>query len=241
MGELSDTDPVAAGDPEIVSRLYLAETHSLLLTARWNGSTTTAPTQIDLPASVTHDPTQVYTHSAVACDEYLVCYDRLTCDYRDLQWSKQLWGVHHAVEIDAYSLQVSMPTVSMVASVGEARASSLVLPAGGGFSAVLLPKPNCPGLLMVKPAVVPTIAMSGDNSTTIALSVHAPWQNASQRLSTTVVVTVTGPGLNLSATTLTLPGTLTLRASAPSKTKAFYMLTIEGTGVLPTRRWVEAA
>jgi len=57
MGELSDTDPVAAGDPEIVSRLYLAETHSLLLTARWNGSTTTAPTQIDLPASVTHDPT----------------------------------------------------------------------------------------------------------------------------------------------------------------------------------------
>lgn len=37
LAELSATDPIAVGDDEFVSRLYISKTHSLLLTARWNG------------------------------------------------------------------------------------------------------------------------------------------------------------------------------------------------------------
>eukprot|EP01047_Picozoa_sp_COSAG01_P008986 COSAG01_NODE_363_length_18113_cov_45.041690_12_plen_164_part_00 len=46
----------------------------------------------------------------------------------------------------------------------------------GGFSAVLLPGAACPGLLVLQPAVVPPLAMDGSNSTTLALSLHAPWR-----------------------------------------------------------------
>ena len=54
---------------------------------------------------------------------------------------------------------------------------------------------------------------------------------------------MTGPGLVLSASTLVLPGVLTLRVDKRStlwKTPAFFKLTVEGEGVLPTRRWVRA-
>lgn len=35
--EISASDPVAVGDTEYVSRLYITESYSLLLSARWNG------------------------------------------------------------------------------------------------------------------------------------------------------------------------------------------------------------
>eukprot|EP01051_Picozoa_sp_SAG22_P002180 SAG22_NODE_96_length_20771_cov_33.186018_4_plen_405_part_00 len=216
-GKLSLKDPVAPQDPEFVSRLYLAETHALLLTARWNGSVPAGPTTIVLPAA----------------------------DGGDAEAGEALRGVEHAVEVDAYTLAVSTPAVNMV---GGAAASLQV--AAGGFSAVLLPKPSCPALLMLTPAVVPVIDATGANATTIALGLHAPWQAAASTstaaaLAAAVTVKVTAPGLILSASTLTLPGSLTIRAANQSSlccrhTNVFLMLTIEGDGVLPTRRWVEA-
>ena len=119
---------------------------------------------------------------------------------------------------------------------------------GGGFSAVLLPKPNCPALLRLAPTVVPTIDATGANSTTLALTLHAPWR---QNTATTAagallsaVVNISAPGLTLSASTLTVPATLTLRVakptSKPTAAKSNFLLTIQGDGVLPTRRWVTA-
>jgi hypothetical protein len=49
LGELAAADPVANDDDEFVSRLYLSDTHALLLAARWNGSTPATPTVITLP------------------------------------------------------------------------------------------------------------------------------------------------------------------------------------------------
>ena len=37
LGSITVSDPVAVGDTEYVSRLYITESYSLLLTARWNG------------------------------------------------------------------------------------------------------------------------------------------------------------------------------------------------------------
>ena len=80
----------------------------------------------------------------------------------------------------------------------------------GGFSAVLLPTAGCPGLLVLvlTPPVIPTIDVHSANSTTVALSMHAPWQSG--RVAGTVTVTVTAPGLNLSAANVTVSGVLTI-------------------------------
>eukprot|EP01047_Picozoa_sp_COSAG01_P077064 COSAG01_NODE_13747_length_1541_cov_2.948682_1_plen_259_part_00 len=96
-------------------------------------------------------------------------------------------GLSHAVEIDAYTLAVSVPSVSMASrqSFVAERGARTVLQAApvaavaevavtGGFSAVLLPGAACPGLLVLQPAVVPPLAMDGSNSTTLSLSLHAP-------------------------------------------------------------------
>jgi hypothetical protein len=78
LGELSAADPAVDGDPEFVTRLYLSETHNLLLAARWNGSRPATPTVITF-ATASADP------DAAAA----------------------LKGVTHAVDIDAYTLTVS--------------------------------------------------------------------------------------------------------------------------------------
>ena len=201
-GVLSDVDPHAIGDPEFVCRLYVAATYSVLLAARWNGSTPVAPTSIALPG-------------ATAADR------------------AALGSVTHAVEIDAYSLWMSPATIDLTA---------MTLRIVGGFSAVLLPTAGCPGLLVLTPPVIPTIDAHGANSTTVALSMHAPWQSG--RVAGTVTVTVTAPGLKLSAANVTVPGVLTiavaLAADKPSVRPVYFMLTIAGEGVLPTRRWVKA-
>jgi hypothetical protein len=119
---------------------------------------------------------------------------------------------------------------------------------GGGFSAVLLPKPECDALVIVAPLDIPTIDATGANSTTISLSVFAPWQqlraDAGSNTSSAITVNVSAPGLNLSASTVTLPGSVTLTADSASGLDGvplyYFMLTIEGEGVLPTRRWVKA-
>ena len=200
-GVLSDADPRAVDDPELVCRLHIGATWSVMLAARWNGSSPTAPTAVALP---------------------------------------QLHGVTHAVEIDAYTLSVHTVAVDRTAP-------SLRVSVAGGFSAVLLPTASAPGLLDVSPSVIPTIDAQGTNSTTVALRLHAPWQSGRiSRATGAVTVTVTAPGLNLSSREVTLPGVLTLSAAAhllvdgSTSRPAFFMLTIEGEGVLPTRRWVEA-
>lgn len=206
-------DPVAHADLEIACRLYTGPTYSLLLAARWNGSTPTGATTISLPADA----------------------------------RQALSGVAFAVEIDAYSLSVTdvTPTLRTYHDADDAPSQVDVT---GGVSAVLLPTPTCPGLLQLEPAVVPTIDATRANSTTLRLHVHA-WQAAARKSGTNdaaIAVAVRAPGLSLSASSVTLvPGaTLTLRvanstASADKRPK-FFMLTMEGEGVLPTRRWVKA-
>ena len=164
------------------------------------------------------------------------------CDAR-----QALSGVSFAVEIDAYSLSVTdvTPTLRTYHDADDAPSQVDVT---GGVSAVLLPTPTCPGLLQLEPAVVPTIDATRANSTTLRLHVHA-WQAAARKSGTddaAITVAVRAPGLSLSASSVTLvPGaTLMLRvanstASADKRPK-FFMLTIEGEGVLPTRRWVKA-
>ena len=196
-GEISLADPVA-DDDEFVCRLYTTPDLSLLLAARWNGTTASTATRIVLP------------QDALA------------------------QGAAHAVELDAYTLQMRVPAVSATPS-----GTAVELAAGAGFSAVLLPSPSCPSLLVLEPAVVPTIDLAGSNSTTLALSLHAPWRQAGDA---TVAVNASAPGLVLSASRITVPGTLSLRVDAASRFKgpAYFRLTLEANGVLPVRRWVKA-
>lgn len=199
LGELTASDPVAVGDDEFVSRLYISSSYSLLLTARWNGSTPTRPTTIILPS--------------------------------DAQTVDALSGVKHGVEIDAYTLASSAVSV----------ADSSVTVGQSGFSVVLLPKSSCPALLMLSPPIVPTLDKSGGNSTTVQVTLSAQWWAPDTNATTTV--TVSAPGLELSASKISLPGALTLRvakADKPITRPHYFMLTIWGEGVLPTRRWVHA-
>ena len=73
----------------------------------------------------------------------------------------------------------------------------------------------------------------------LALSLHAPWRQAGDAA---VAVNASAPGLVLSASRITVPGTLSLRVDAASRFKgpAFFRLTLEANGVLPVRRWVKA-
>jgi hypothetical protein len=231
--------------------MYVAPTFSVLLAARWNGSAPTAPS------------------TTVQFASGLMANHRGAFD-----------GVEHAVEINAYTLE-GTPSTRLVkrSAQGAARkmthrqgaasaaerhidpqvlTASVELVVGGGFSAVLLPKPSCDALLLVTPATIPTIDILGRNSTTVLLELHAPWQPAATRASTMagrpITVHVTAPGLVLSASTITFSAggnptqnnTLTLAvhqgaAAAAGKKPAFFMLTVEGDGVFPTRRWVRAA
>jgi hypothetical protein len=207
-GQLSDFDPLAPHDPECNCRLYITPTYSVLLAARWNGSSpTAASTTITLPQATEGD-------------------------------RQALSGVTHAVEIDAYTLAVNASAVEP--------ASHSVQLTGSGFSAVLLPKPDCDALVVVTPLTIPAIDATGANSTTISLSVLAPWQQRrASPNSNTFTVNITAPGLKLSASTITLPGSLTLTAAVSAFNLKhmpvyYFMLTIEGDGVLPTRRWLKA-
>jgi hypothetical protein len=127
-----------------------------------------------------------------------------------------------------------------------ARATSVRLAAGGGFSAVLLPKAGCDAVVLLDPPAVPTISASGSNLTTLSLSVFAPWQQHTKQSSAAVTVTISGPGLVFNTSRLTLPGAVSVSAVKPPPKKpqpvkpVYFLLTIEGVGVLPTRRWVKA-
>ena len=143
-----------------------------------------------------------------------------------------LSGVKHGVEIDAYTLAPSAVAV----------ADSSVTVGQSGFSVVLLPKSSCPALLMLTPPVVPTLDKTGANSTTVQLSLNAQWRAPGTNAATTV--TVSAPGLELSESTISVPGALTLRVAKAEKPLSsrphYFLLTFEGEGVLPTRRWVHA-
>jgi hypothetical protein len=201
LGELSTTDPIAVGDDEFVTRLYVSNSYSLLLVARWNGSTPTQPTTVMLPT--------------------------------DAQAADALNGVTHGVEVNAYTLASSPVTVG----------NSSVTIGQSGFSVVLLPKTSCPALLALTPTTVPTLDKSGANSTSLQLTMQAPWQ-ASHGTQMATTVTVDAPGLELSASTISVPGTLTLRvakADKPLTRPHYFMLTLRGEGFLgTTRRWVHA-
>lgn len=144
-----------------------------------------------------------------------------------------LSGVKHGVEIDAYTLASSLVALTD---------SSSVTVGQSGFSVVLLPRSSCPGLLMLTPPVVPTLDKYGRNSTSLQLTLSAPWRAHGPHVTT--IVTVTAPGLELSASTISVPGTLTVRVANLHKSLAkphYFMLTLKGDGILgTTRRWVHA-
>ena len=149
----------------------------------------------------------------------------------DAQTVQALSGVKHGVEIDAYTLASSPVVVDDSRSVAVGRS---------GFSVVLLPKPSCPALLTLTPPIVPTLDKNGKNSTSVQLSLNAPWRESVAP----TTVTITAPGLEISAKTISVPGTLTLRvakANRPLTKPQYFMVTLESDDALgKTRRWVYA-
>jgi len=126
-----------------------------------------------------------------------------------------------AVEIDAYTLEMTLSTVP---------AGARQLAVHGGFSAVYLRRKGGLRLLSVSPAGV--IVLGPGNSTSLNLTAF----DAGNR--TGITITVSAPGLYASTTQLRLPATLTLTV-APNTTAGYHRVTLTGEGMLPTVRWVQ--
>ena len=129
--------------------------------------------------------------------------------------------IRSAYEIDLETLAIRD---AQLLRTGEG--ASVVLTAG--FSAVLLPKPDCPPLLQTDDLLPIGLSRPAE----LRLMAFAPWRSAASP----VRVTVAAPGLCSQPNRLTLPGSLRLSAP-PGAEPGYYPLSVTGK-CLPLKRWV---
>ncbi len=98
-----------------------------------------------------------------------------------------------------------------------------------GFSAVLLPMPDCPPLLEIDPVPI-SIARGG--AAEIAVSAFGPWRTGAMKATATLTV----PGLTPSPLEIAVPGHISLKV--PNTVEpGWYPLTLSG-DFLPLKRWI---
>ncbi len=131
--------------------------------------------------------------------------------------------VRQAYEFDA-------ETLAMRAAPLEWKAGHPWLTVTRGFSAVLLPLPDCPPLVQMKED---RLVLQRGQETEIALDVFAPWRAEP----VTGKLRVTAPGLDATPTWLTLPGRVRLKAPANAE-PGWYCLELSG-DCLPLKRWIQ--
>ncbi len=129
--------------------------------------------------------------------------------------------IRSAYEIDLATLALRDAQLTRTS-----QGASVVVAAG--FSAVLLPTPDCPPLLQadeMRP-------INRGQTAELKLTAFAPWRNDAAQ----VCATVFAPGLCSSPVSVTLPSTLHLSAP-PTTEPGWYPLTLTG-NCLPRKRWV---
>jgi len=130
-------------------------------------------------------------------------------------------SVRHAFEFDVETLAMRDATL-------ERTNDGIFVTVVAGFSAVLLPKPDCPPV--VETSVLP-ILKPGEASR-VKLTAFAPWRASTGDSKVTVAV----PGLTVSPREATLPAMVTLKAPRDAESGA-YKLLVKGNS-LPLKRWL---
>jgi len=131
--------------------------------------------------------------------------------------------VVHGLEIDAESLRTRPVIV-------ERTTDGIVVETAFGFSAVLLPRPDCPPLVLADPE---PLACPAGGTTPVALTAWHPGTGTAVRKSR---IAVDAPGLEVAQAATSLPGTVTIRA--PDGTaEGLYVLRVTG-DCLPLKRWL---
>jgi len=130
-------------------------------------------------------------------------------------------SVRHAFEFDVETLSLRDAQLTRTEDV-------VFVTVAAGFSAVLLPKPECPPL--VKTSDLP--ALKPGKPVAVELTPFAPWRERAEGGEVTVAI----PGLTVSPQTTQLPCRATLTAP-PRAAAGAYKLLVKG-DCLPLKRWV---
>ena len=117
-------------------------------------------------------------------------------------------SINSAYEIDAATLKIRDAHL-------ERTPDGIFVTMTAGFSAVLLPMPDCPPLLQMDDPPI----LSNGRPLELKLSWFAPWRKDQQPVEVSVEV----PGLTVTPAKLTLPGTVTVSAQAGSEGGAYFV------------------
>lgn len=128
-----------------------------------------------------------------------------------------------------YAIEFDTETLEMRRTGLVRNESGIYVDTHYGFSAVLLPKPDCPALVELSE---PVTDIPYGSSKQIGLAAYAPWRTGGED----VVVNCEVPGLSVSGGKgLQMPGTVTIRADGGVET-GYYYLKVTGE-CLPVKRW----
>jgi hypothetical protein len=131
--------------------------------------------------------------------------------------------VRHAYEFDAATL--ALRDARLRRERGDASVTVT-----SGFSAVLLPMPDCPPILRWEED---RRSLKAGSEAEVAVRVFAPWRKSKRP----TAVTVSVPGLTVSPARLAVPGRFRLKVP-PDAEPGWYPLKLSG-DCLPVKRWIE--
>lgn len=125
--------------------------------------------------------------------------------------------------------EIDMETMAIREAPLTQRGQKAFVSVTSGFSAVLLPTPDCPPLVRIKAFD----ALDAGGQCDIRLTDFAPWRDSTNRSRVAISI----PGLSVEPSTATLPATVTV--SAPLRLDSgFYKLLVTG-DCLPLKRWLQ--
>jgi len=129
-----------------------------------------------------------------------------------------------------YAFEFDAETLSMRKIEIERTENSIYLDTNYGFSAVLLPKPDCPALIEISQS---DLDITNGQSKTIDIKTFCPWRKDSP----TPVVNCESPGLTvLNGQNLVMPGKITIKTDLKTE-KGYYYFKVNG-DCLPLKRWL---